>query len=250
MPSRAGGGERRRSVRQAHGAARDLPRDARAGGDPGRRRSAHGAPGLDADAAARRPGAACVSRTRGLAGARLRQDLRGHRKGGMGGRERRADPGARRARIRDRARGPPGAGRARIARGRSLRRGRRRGRGAGRDRGGAAARRGPGTAARAARGGGAATRRRRRGRLDGFDERGCARVLRGERATGRVRVPLPGLRRQRLAELCRRAGRGDGRPPRRAARGRRPRARDRGPAGRGADSALHAARGAGPAPDV
>ena len=57
----------------------------------------------------------------------------------------------------------------------------------------------------------AAARRRRRGRLDAADRRGRARVLRGERAARRVRVPLPGLRRQPLAVLRGRPRRGDGR---------------------------------------
>ena len=43
-------------------------------------------------------------------------------------------------------------------------------------------------------------------------ERRRARVLRGERAAGRVRVPLPGLRRQPLAALRRRPRRRHGRP--------------------------------------
>ncbi len=57
----------------------------------------------------------------------------------------------------------------------------------------------------------ASARRRRRRRLDGRDEPRRAGVLRGERASGRVRVPLSGLRRQPLAELRRRARRRDGR---------------------------------------
>ena len=90
----------------------------------------------------------------------------------------------------------------------------------------------------------APARRRGRGRLDGRDEPRRPGVLRGERAAGRVRVSLPGLRRQPLAELRRRARRRDGRGDRRPAARRRSRARDRRPPRRGADAPLHAPRAA------
>ena len=80
----------------------------------------------------------------------------------------------------------------------------------------------------------APARRRGRGRLDRRDEPRCPGVLRGERASGGVRVSLPGLRRQPLAELRRRSRRGDGRGDRRAASRRRSRAGARRPPRRGA----------------
>ena len=96
----------------------------------------------------------------------------------------------------------------------------------------------------------APARRRRRGRLDRGDEPRRAGVLRGERAPGRVRVPLPGLRRQPLVELRRRARGRDGRSDRRSSARRRPRPRDRRSAGRGADASVHAPRAAGPEADA
>ena len=182
------------------------------GRDAGSGRRAHGEAGLDADAAPRRPGAARVPRPRGVAGARLRAGLRRHREGGVGGRQRRADPRAHGPRVLARALRPARARScSRCPRTCSPRRPTSRTRRPSRS---------PRAAPRdddlgrlrellaAAR---APARRRRRGRLDAADRGGRARVLRGERAPGRVRVPLPGLRRQPLAELRRRPRCRDGR---------------------------------------
>ncbi len=84
----------------------------------------------------------------------------------------------------------------------------------------APARERPRRAARGSRGCRTAARRRRRGRLDAGDGRRRAGLLRGERAAGRVRVPLPGLRRQPLPELCGRSRRRHGRRARRTPEGR------------------------------
>ena len=126
VPPRAGRREHGGGVREADRPAGDLPRHARAGRDAGGGRRPHREAGLDADDPPRRPGAARVSRPRGVAGARLRAGLRRHREGGVGGRQRRADPRAHRRGVLARALGAARAGRARAARGRARRGGRRR----------------------------------------------------------------------------------------------------------------------------
>ena len=75
---------------------------------------------------------------------------------------------------------------------------------------------GPRTSSRASRQRRASARHRRRRGLDGRDEPRCPGVLRGERPSGRMCVSLPGLRRQSLTELRRRARRRDGRCDRRS----------------------------------
>ena len=77
------------------------------------------------------------------------------------------------------------------------------------------------------------------------DGGGRARLLRGERAAGGLRVPLPGLRRQPLSLVRRRPRRRDGRPAGDAAPRGGSRARVRRPARGGADAPLHAPRRAG-----
>ena len=138
--------------------------------------------------------------------------LRRYRESGVGGRQRRAHPRAHRRGVLARALGQAWAGRARAARRTcSPRRPTSPTALASSPRGWHRAAADLERAARAARRRRAPARRRRRGRLDGETSRDVQRVLRGERASGRVRVPLPGLRRQPLAELRRRARRRDGR---------------------------------------
>ena len=176
-----------------------LPRHARAGRDPGGRRRAHRLAGLDAADPARGPRAARVRRPRGLAGARLRGRVRGIAKAAwhVDDADRLPEHVARAFALA--TLGRPGPGRARAARGRARRRGRRPRRGARPAARRVAARRATRRACGAARGGRAPAGRSsaraagRRGRA------ATSRVLRGERSCRSPRLPLPGLRRQPLA---------------------------------------------------
>ena len=162
-------------------------------------------------------------------------DVRRHREGGVGDRQRRADSRAHGTRLRTRALRAARARRARPTRGRA------RGEADATDGG---SRRDRATPLRADDLGlfgellAAAERPLvvvGEGGWTRADRRGRARVLRGERPPGRLRLPLPGLRRQPLALLHRRARRRDGRAARDASRRRGSRRRDRRPAGRGSD---------------
>ena len=70
-PPRGRRREHGRGLRQAHRPPRDLPGHPRARRHPRERRRPHRVPGLDADAAARRPGPRGHARARGIPGARL-----------------------------------------------------------------------------------------------------------------------------------------------------------------------------------
>ena len=206
--------------RPADRPSRGLLRQSRAGRRAGVGRGPHRPAGLDPVDHVRRAGAACAPGSRGVSGGRHRCDVRAA--GEVDGDDRRsgADSRVRQPRLSGRDRGPARAGRAVAARGRA-------------DASRRCSRRGPGAAdadpapsanalARTHELVSAAERPLVVVGGGGWSERAGTDAIAAVRVLGRAvddRVPLPGLRRQRLAGVLRHARPGDRPTARRAASG-------------------------------